>query len=261
MTKQNGKHDIGLTNSSAAEIGFMLARDKNSAFIYQESTDPPLAQQLFVDQADYSRMPPEREIRLIQSDYRAGFGLQYADGSSRYHYGINIDGRFRDELRLASLPTAVTKPTVTTLAIVNGDMELNSDWTNGAGTTQQAPGQGIGGSAAWQVTTVAATAYAYQDIQSGTDYKGRVYKITIVVKYASAVALGTIRIGLDDGDGAATYSSNHTGGGGWENLTVTKQMSASATRLRILLEATRVGADNQTAYYDNAVITYRFPLL
>jgi hypothetical protein len=248
MGKTDGKHDIAIADASGNEVGLILARDKNGVPIYEEYTSPALADQFFTGAPSYGNTRAEEELRFVQTDYRAGFGLEYADSSDpkRYFTGKNIDARFRDEVRAGPLATSVTMPTVTTYSIANADMELNSDWLTGSGTTQQSSTQAHGGTYSWQCL---ASSWAYEDIEGvATDYKGRRFKISLWVYSATA---STARIGIDDGVGT-TYSSYHTGGGSWEQLSVTRTIDASATRLRIVL--CNDDATSNSAYFDDATI-------
>jgi hypothetical protein len=141
MAKAGTSHDISFYNAATADdMGFMLQRDpKTGTPIYLKTTDPALAQQFFTGNPDYGKTPAEKEVRKVQSDFRGGFGLEYEDGTSRYHYGVNIDARFRDEVRLGSQVVPVVKMALPALVYagpsplqspVGGTATQNTDATN-----------------------------------------------------------------------------------------------------------------------------------
>lgn len=242
--KTTFKGDIGIKNSSGTEVGFFLQKDKNGVPFYEELTSSAIGEQRVDGTPEYADFRAEEEIRLVSDNWSSGFGLEYEGypTSGRYHYTTNIDARFSNEVILGSKATAVTLPTVTTLSITNADMELDSDWTGGARSGTQKHG----GSYSWQVTMAANV--SYQDIESGTDYKGRRYKILCWV-YADQASHA--RIQLDDGVGTSE-SSYHTGGSTFEQLTVVHDVDASATRLRINL--LNDGGVSNSCFFDDITL-------
>ena len=76
-------------------------------------------------------------------------------------------------------------------------------------------------------------------------YAGRTVKFGAWVKCSTA---SKARIGINDGV-TTTYSSYHTGGGSFEFLTVTVQISTANTMLKFLCE---VASATITAYFDSA---------
>lgn len=64
------------------------------------------------------------------------------------------------------------------------------------------------------------------------DLRGRTFTLSCRVKASTA---SRVFLKIDDGVGT-TSSSNHTGGGGWETLSVTRSLNASATKLECSLE-------------------------
>src|SRR3990167_2347819 len=125
----------------------------------------------------------------------------------------------------------------------NLDMELNSDWLTGAGTTTQSNTQAHGGTYSWKVT--GTNGWAYQDYVWSSIYQGANVTISVWVWTASGSAG---KIGIDDGVGV-TNSAYHSGNSTWQQLTVSRVLSVSATRLRLMLMSD--GAT--TSYFDDAV--------
>ena len=68
--------------------------------------------------------------------------------------------------------------------------------------------------------------------------------------------VGKARLEVEDGVGC-TFSSDHTGGGGWEFLTVTRTLDASATKL---MAKCRIFGGTVTAQFDGAILV-RGPLI
>ncbi len=258
MAVDTTKHHISiLRQDGSTEVPMMLATEKDKEGhdvpIYWTSDDDYIADPIRGQSNPNKELPP-----FIQDDWRGGFGLKFADPSDphRYHYGTNIDMRFRNEGRCGPLATSVTKPTVTTPTIANTDMESNSDWLNGAANGgEQSDTQAHDGSTySWKVNQAASgptvASDVYQDIHGAniTNYQGRTFAIECYVW--NDVANG--KIFIDDGINARTYSSNHTGSSSWELLTVRHTLASNASQLRIGFY------NNGTAnvnYYDDITLT------
>ena len=240
MGKSNSKHDIALLNSSGTEIGFTLVRGKGNIPVYEEITDKPLADQYYAGDPLYKYMNPEKEIAIAQDDFRGGFGLEYQhrDYPKKYYYGINYDAK---EGLLVGLPTTVTGLTVTALTITNANMETAATgWTGG----QRDNAQAHTGTYSWKVYIGGGN--ATQDIASGTDYKGRIYTFSCWVWHNVG---SQARIAIADGVGT-TNSSWHTGSG-WEQLSVTRTINASATSLTLTLDGNAAASG---AWFDDATL-------
>lgn len=136
--------------------------------------------------------------------------------------------------------------------ISNGDFE---SWSNGTSVAPDAWTLYLG--SVYRITTHKIGTYAAALVRSGSDsslqssliwdthYQGKT--MTVSVWAYSGVANSTI-IQLYDGVNT-TQSSYHTGVLGWELLTVTKTLSASATQFRIRLYRILDG----TTFWDGAI--------
>lgn len=143
---------------------------------------------------------------------------------------------------------------VTIPMIYNGDLEL---WTNGTNVAPDKWSLTGDGSVARESTNVhdgtysAALTYGTantdirQTIPGHTLFAGK--KVSVGVWVKTSVA-SQARIGLYDG--AEVASSYHTGGGGWEFLTVTKTFSATPTGFIVILRVNAAGI----AYFDKVII-------
>ena len=114
MAKANISHDLSfLKQDGTTEIGLMLARDRNGTPIYQETEDASLAYQIYSGEPGYANLPPDREIQIGQTDWRAGVGQEFYDKSqpNRYWKSINCDLRFTGEATAGPAPVTITIPT------------------------------------------------------------------------------------------------------------------------------------------------------
>jgi|GEM_PF-6913814 len=134
------------------------------------------------------------------------------------------------------------------------------DWVNG---TTSAPTEhtlsGTGATIARESTHVKKGIYSaavtrvgndvtlYHDLSSYASYLGR--RMTYG-KWVKCSVANRARIAISDGVGTST-SSYHTGGGDWEFLEVTRNIDASATRLRV---EDQVNTGNTTAYFDGGIL-------
>jgi hypothetical protein len=147
--------------------------------------------------------------------------------------------------------------------VLNGDME---DWTNGGSAApdnwvlsgasatvarNQTFGEYHGGESAAALTRAGADAALTQQLQLGENalawWQGRRVTLTAWVR---ATVAARARIVLDDGTGT-TASSAHSGGSGWEQLTVSRTLSASATTASIICQ---VITGDTTAQFDDVVV-------
>ncbi len=135
----------------------------------------------------------------------------------------------------------------TNIGLANTDMELTTGWTLGARSSTKAHG----GTYSWKVSTTGLqTIEAYQDATWNDSYKSQSFTLTVWVWCDTAA---TALIVIDDG--VTQSSSTHAGSSSWEQLTVTKTLSASATRLRFLLSVT---GNTKTAYFDDVISVDNF---
>jgi len=145
---------------------------------------------------------------------------------------------------LATPATTIASPEATTVDIVNAGMETaGSGWTGGAQTTPARTGSYSWGSNATDFT-------AYQDIPQAKWAGGIEYTFSAWI-YSSASG-NTCRIGIDDGvtpgytdcSGVTTYTQK----------SVTKTISAAATRLRLIYEV-QAHAGNKNCM-DDATLSF-----
>jgi hypothetical protein len=103
-------------------------------------------------------------------------------------------------------------------------------------------------SALLSVSVFAAEAQALQDIEDAIQYRGATLTLAMDVLAAAA---NRARIAIWDNVLGFRYSSYHTGGGGWERLSVTAPVSATATGLRA---ACIISNGTAGVSFDNAML-------
>jgi phage-related protein len=140
------------------------------------------------------------------------------------------------------------------------DWSHMEDWENGASAAPTGHTlSGAGASVAREATTIKHGTYSaavtragadttlYYDFTDYASYLGR--KMTFGCWVYASVA-NRARLSISDAVGS-TESSYHTGVAGWEFLTVTRNVDASATRIRVEMQ---VNTGNTTAYFDSAIL-------
>jgi len=243
------KHDIGfLRSDGTTKVGLMLAREQGEKPLYRTLTERYLKNQYYAGSPDYGALDPQSEIAIILDDWRSGFGLEVYDSSDpkRYYSSIGMDLGNRGEAIAGWTPTAIALDSFTALTIVNADMELNSTWTTESGTWAQSNVQAHGGTYSWRASGGIAAQIAYQNLTWGNKFRNTVIEFKCWVYCTAATSA---RIGIDDGVGT-TNSSYHTGVAGWEQLTVKRQLNASATRLGLEFECAATDG-----YFDDASLS------
>lgn len=251
------RHDIGITNDNSGDLIGMMLAEQNGVPAYAVYDRKNLADQFFTGAPDQRYQDPEEELPIYQNDWRSGFGLEYSDVNDpkRYYYSDGMDMRFRGRMLAGPTPTTVTTPGALAPSVANAGMENWTganldDWTVGAGTVQKEAAVVHGGAASALIN--AGNGNFYQDITWDSDYQGR--RVTYTSWVWAGVA-NTAKIRIDDGVGT-TDSGFHTGGAGWEQLSVTMTLALNATRYRIINICT---AANNGIYDDAATTTLSAP--
>lgn len=102
------------------------------------------------------------------------------------------------------------------------------------------------------LTRSGANSYIINDTYTDFEYfKSRDVSLGVWVKTSTA---GQANLVIEDGSGS-TVSSNHSGSGNWEWLTVTRTISAGATLLRAQVRVTNIDG---TAYFDSPILVEGF---
>ncbi len=140
------------------------------------------------------------------------------------------------------------------------DWSSMEDWVSGASaapTNHTLSGAGASiarestiikvGTYSAKVTRGGADTTLYHDHPDFADYQGR--KLTFGCWVYATVA-SRARLSVSDGVGSVN-SSYHTGGSSWEFLTVTGDLSVTATRLRVEMQ---VNTGDTAAYFDGGVM-------
>ena len=264
VTGKGGKqYDISIVRTDGTtEVGFMLD-ESGGKKRYERVTDPALAQQFFTGDVDYGKMEPEKELALIQSNYEAGFGLEFADSVGtnkfRYYTSVGCDARFKDNVILGPVATAITLDDYSG-TIIDGGLELwdsssvLTNWTNASSSTLAQESSIVhGGTYAAKVTRT-GDGFFYQDLSWDTRYQGVEVQIKGWIRTATkAQATGFFRIndGVDTTD-SGVVSADST----WEQKTITHTINAAATQLRIEFHYNWL-SNSVAVYFDD--ITWSYP--
>jgi len=261
------QHDLGLVNvgsdgAGTSVIGMMLAQrkapDGSLAPFYEEYDDEYLASQFFSDPAGYGNLPPEKSIAIRQDSWRSGFGEDWydSDDPERYFSSFGMDMRHKGRAILGWTPTTVTKPSATTPSIINADMETaSSGWSDGPDTAWARTAQhSRGGTYSWGQHTVAAGEYFYQDLSGYVPS----LEYTFTCWMRANPINSAFRVNMDDGVSTTNGTTvNMPSSTTWYQATVTKTLSAVATRLRVSVEAR--GPGGRDYFGDDASISVTAP--
>lgn len=237
------KHDIGLLRQDGTtKIGLMLAKDKSGKPIYQVYDDEYLANQQFTGDADYGALPAEKDMVLIEDDWRRGISQDVYDPADdkHYFYSTNMDMRFKGMALCGPVATAITRVTLADASITDPDLEVwtgNSldNWTytvdNGASTLTDETTTVHHGAHSAKVVQAAAgnSGHFHQSLSWSTTYQSKRYIFTV---WCHANTASRCRIAIYDGV-SRTYSDYHTGGSSWEKLIVTMVLASNASELTL----------------------------
>ncbi len=250
------RHDIAITNigtdgAGTDLIGMMLVKDpKTKAPLWRVLDGKSLADQFFTGVPSQEYTDPEQEILLSQSDWRSGFGLEIHDinDAKRYFESYGMDLRFRGGAILSNGVTALTKPTTMIPCVRDPELDIWTDantltyWTKaGAGVLDREATEKYSGS--YSAKTTGIVNLVQNVVDWAITMRGVVFTFTCWVKTSTA---NHVRIAIADVDGT-NYSSYHTGGGGWKQLTATRTVGANATACNFYLFAEQALF---TAYFD-----------
>jgi len=134
MAKANVSHDLSFLTQSGVEIGLMLAKGTTASTkdmpLYQETEDTTLAYQIYSGEPGYANLPPDREIQIGQTDWRAGVGQEFYDKSqpNRYWKSIGCDLRFTGQATAG--PKAFNSGTTPAIAKPTGVVRAAADFND-----------------------------------------------------------------------------------------------------------------------------------
>jgi len=176
---------------------------------------------------------------------------------NRFWYS-SVDTRWPGHLLLPPLATALTFPDLTAPTISNSGFETGnppSSWTDdGLGCTIAQVADPYAGTYAIELTVSLndAESGVYQDLSWDTKYRNATCVFTCYGK--KTTANGPHRIYINDGVGT-TYSDVSTSAG-YAQLTVTRRIAATATKLRLGLLLDGQAAEVRKAVFDTAAISF-----
>lgn len=216
---------------------------------------------------DFSHFDPNVDFVWSQDDWSGG-GLEpywRVNTPNKYFTANGVDTRSPGLLRL--LPQAV-HPYYSTVKTAAGASDVDSmgtvianpgaegqfiDWTVNTGAGIAAGGSPTNartGDYSFQIVTngntVIGTDFIYQDLQNFAVFQGKSITVSCYVKRDSGD--GSIRIAINDGVGTTAGSTSITSSS-YTLVSVTRSIDASATRVRISLEAGTTSESGISIYY------------
>ncbi len=262
MSLANNTHDISLVDpSDSAEIGFRVYVD-NGVLKYQELMMDPLSLLQSVGLVEDASQDPRAMFPVAtQSSWVGGFGQEFYDSTEKRRYlaSYGMDLSEEQVAKIGPLWTAVAYPTVTAYTLTDGGLELWTanvldNWTKAGGGTlaKEATEIHTGGSvySAKITTGASATTVKSNTPTWSTEYRLKRFRASA---WCHAVAASKFRIAVTDSSGT-TYSSYHSGGGDWEQLTVTREIATGATSWGVVLCGV-LDAGAVVGYFDDVTLT------
>jgi len=244
------KYDAGFLDASGAFVGLTLNRDKFGTPQYNEMFDPAVANQYFTGGVNYASLMPQKEIQEGQSEFIAGYGLEYQDKSDpkRYYTGANIDARFKGMVIAGPDFNSLVPPTTYyDLTWANSDMqewdaapEKPTGWTEGGGidATKESV---IIRSGTYSCQLDGNTGYLHKNATGFTAAAHQGAYVTISA-WVKAPATTTVALRLKDDAGTTTGTATDTGITDWQCINVTRKLNAAATYCTI--QVYLAGADS-----------------
>ena len=248
------RHDIGITDPSTADVlGFVCSVDKNQVPIYAE-LDAQRLVDLFTTTPTQVSTDPMKELILGSDTHHAGIGGEYDQNPKKYFQSFGMDLSVKGQAMAGWSSTGISStPTKPTLTTTNFDMEsaTGTGWVNGQGTWIRDDTYSKADTYSWYGNNAQANDYFYQDLDIFVP--GAEYTFTL---WGTSTGAKRWKIGINDSVDT-TYGTTVTTSveGTFEQSTVTKTLSAAASRLRIIFEA----IDGNNNYWaDVAAITNNY---
>jgi len=250
------KYDFIITYSST-DYEYML-RQQGQTKDFNISDAPLTPQTLVTESASPTNLQPEREIQISQVDWRKGFQDFKLDDQYKYYDSENCDARFKNEVTLApkKLSAISFGSEPATATVTDGGLEVwdnestLTNWTStGDGVTMSVTQAHEGTYSARVSENDAGT--IYQDIDWDVKYRGTSFTFTAWFFSGSSGTEGWVGIddGVDETEGTDAITETIT----WQQGTVSKRLSQSATRLRLVIH---YDADVSYVHLDDAAVTY-----
>jgi len=234
-------------NYNSTDYSYMLAEQRDSRGMptgiikkYKVSDYPLIPEVLVTGTASPSTLSPDREIQIIQNDWRKGFQDVYFDDSRKYQDAVDCDARYKGKVMLApKQDTAIGFPSYTTSTITDGGLE---SWTGDTPNSWTETGAGVVGNTAEEHGGSACAAGGgavgekagtiYQDLSWSTAYRGDVFTCQAYFKCSSteyAATWGKLSIT----DGVNTVTSDTIRSTSWTPAIVSILICPTATKIRI----------------------------
>ena len=193
---------------------------------------------------------------FITSDQRGGMLIEEMDEAihqDRYWWSTS-ETRFRSNILLGPLTTALNDPAAGNLTIANADMELDSDWTGGARSSTEKHG----GTYSWKTEKAGDSPGNDDATQAITTFNPGVEYTFKCWVYVPTVGASAGHAHIRIGDGTTTVESSAVAeGGSFAQVTAVITPTVDATTLTLTLRTTSTSGDATLiiGYFDDATLT------
>ena len=222
------KYDIKLEDGSTI-VELMLAETKDqTSYPFSEERAEVLATQQYQGEADDTARPAKQLITIKQPYYHGGQGQQKLDNIYKTAYGDNVDTRVKGKAILGPLLNSASSLDID---ILN---KLQESWFSASapynctsnGTIARSTDKYAGTYCA-EITcsTSAETYYRVWSCPKPSAFRTKEITITAYIKTTTP----KVNIRITDSAGTTNATTDHTGGGTYEPLTVTRTIDAAAT--------------------------------
>ena len=241
------KYDIYYINPASDKRGFMLARNAQGLQAWRRDDERGLPDSFAPGDISYANLSPDIQKVISHRYMYGGLGAIEFEAEDDADFQIlrclrteNIDTRCKGKTYPGPKQVAIATITPPAPTLANKDFEATGSWAGGVRSSAHPHGG--------TYSRLLLDEDAYQDaVTWDNSWRKHFFRKGVWV-YTTAASNG--RLSINDGVGT-TYSSYHTGAAGWQLLSVGRQLSATATRLRVQLHADLTGADAVDAYFDD----------
>ena len=234
-------------NYNSTDYNFMLAQERDTSGFprgnkkYRVKDQPLMPETLVTGTSSPSTLSPDREVQIIQNDWRKGFQDLYYDDVRKYQNSVFCDARYKGKVMLSPKKgDALTLPSYTTSSITDGGLEnwtgdAIDDWTE-AGDVDNDQTNEHGGSNCAKATggVSGSTGSIYQSLSWSNDYRGDVFVCQAYIMVDNAHDDNWGRLTLTDG--VNTYQSDKVYATSWTPVVVGMLIDSSADQIKITLD-------------------------
>lgn len=250
-------------NYNSTDYNFMLAQRRDADGMprkgdkkYRVKDAPLMPETLVTGVSSPSTLSPDREVQIIQNDWRKGIQDVYFADPRKYQDSVNCDARYKGKVMLSPQKgSAISFPSYATSSITDGGLEgwngdiIDAPWFEaGNGVINNQTEEYEGSNCAQQVGSGAAdTGSIYQSLSWSNNYRGDVFTCMAWIKVDDAHTDTWGRLTLYDGQN--TVQSDKVYATSWTPVIVSLLLHAAADQIKITLDYSVADGDN--VYFDD----------